>query len=126
MNRWVVAFGDGLVLVLFTLLGARAHGGSPDLGVLVRTALPLILSWAVLSSILRTYRRPVRTGWLGAWLVAVLLGVLLRQVVLGRPVLSWSTATFVLVSLGGTGVLLMGWRAFAAYLEARLGPVGGP
>ncbi|MCS7173658.1 MAG: DUF3054 domain-containing protein [Armatimonadetes bacterium] len=119
MSRWTLALGDGLVLVVFTLLGVRAHGGIPDLDALLRTALPFLLSWAATSGVLGTYRRPVRAGWLGAWPLGILLGVLARQALLGRPLWSSSTATFALVSLVVTGVLLFAWRSVAATWEAR-------
>ncbi|MDR7416013.1 MAG: DUF3054 domain-containing protein [Armatimonadota bacterium] len=119
MSRFALALGDGVVLVLFTLLGVRAHGGIPDPDRLLRTAVPLLLSWAAASWALGTYRRPVRTGWLGAWPVGILAGVFLRQALLGRPLWSTGTATFALVSLGVTGVLLAAWRFAAAAWEAR-------
>ncbi len=114
-----VACGDGLVLVLFTLLGARVHGTGIASEALLRTALPLVLSWAVMSWALGTYRRPVRTGWLGAWPLGILVGVLLRQVMMDRPVLSSGTGTFALVSLVVTGLLLFAWRSVAAAWEGR-------
>ncbi|MDR5710101.1 MAG: DUF3054 domain-containing protein [Armatimonadota bacterium] len=120
MSRLVVALGDGLVLVVFTLLGVRAHGGVPDLNALLRTAFPLLLSWAAVSGVLGTYRRPVRTGWLGAWPLGILLGVLVRQALLGRPLLDSGTPTFALVSLLVTGALLFAWRSVAAAWEARM------
>jgi len=120
MSRFALALGDGLVLLLFTLLGVRAHGGVPDSDALLRTGLPFLLSWAVVSRVLETYRRSVRTGWLGAWPVGILVGVLVRQVFLGRPLLSAGTATFALVSLLVTGLLLLGWRSGAAAWEARM------
>ncbi len=118
MSRFALALGDGLVLVLFTLLGVRAHGGAPDPEAILRTAAPLLLSWAAVSGVLGTYRRPVRTGWLGAWPVGILVGVLLRQMLLGRSLLSAGTATFALVSLLVTGALLFAWRSVAAAWEA--------
>ncbi len=39
---------------------------------------------------------------------------------LGRPLLSAGTATFALVSLLATGLLLLGWRSGAAAWEARM------
>ncbi len=119
MSRWVVALGDGLVLVLFTVLGVRVHGGVLELDAFLRTALPLLLCWAAVSLLLGNYRRPVRTGWLGSWPVGILVGVLLRQALLGRPVWSAGTGTFALVSLLVTGVLLVAWRSVAATWEAR-------
>lgn len=119
MSRFALALGDGFVLVLFTLLGVQAHGGVPDPDALLRTAVPLLFSWAAASWALGTYRRPVRTGWLGAWPVGILVGVLLRQGLVGRPLLSAGTGTFALVSLLVTGVLLFAWRSVAAAWEAR-------
>lgn len=117
-RRGILIAGDGVVLVLFALLGGWVHG-TADPAVLLRTALPLLLAWAAASWAFGTYRRPIRTGWIGAWPVGILVGVLIRQVLVGRPLMSASTATFALVSLGVTGGLFVAWRAVAAVLEAR-------
>lgn len=115
MHRRQFLVVDLLALGLFSVVGAFFHGGSPDLAVVVRTFLPLALSWLAVASWVGTYRDASWKTLALTWAVAVPAGVLLRQLVLGR-LTSPGTWTFLLVGTAMGGVFLV-----TARLLVRLG-----
>jgi hypothetical protein len=112
---WLI--GDVLALSAFVFIGQLDHG-------LVDAANPL---WGVLEQVLIFGAPWLAAGlWLGAfrfdagnartflarslntWLVAALLGLLLRSYVLGRAVVP---TAFISATLFFGGVFVLGWRA---------------
>jgi hypothetical protein len=113
-----LAYGDAASLLVFTVLGLRFHNIALGPGEILRTVAPLWLAWFAAAWALCTYRRPAAWRLLLTWVVAVPVGLALRQLWLGRP-FGPSFAIFVGVALGLTLVCLLVWRAIAMGLRVR-------
>lgn len=106
---------DLLALGLFSLVGASFHGRAPDLAVVVRTFLPLALSWLAVAFWVGTYREASWRTFALTWVVAVPAGILVRQLLLGR-LTSSGTWIFLVV-----GTVMSGAFLAAGRLLVRLG-----
>ncbi len=103
--RYRLAVADLLALLGFSVAGATFHGVEVGWDVLLRTFLPLAVSWLCVAGALGTYRKG---GWrllVATWAVAVPAGLLLRQALLGR-LASPGTWPFLLVGTPVSGLLL--------------------
>jgi hypothetical protein len=116
-------FGDGLVLLAFSLGGMAFHHvpGNPVVE-LIRIGLPFAIGYFLMAHLLGGTRwdasgRKFAGRTLGSWLVGIGLGVLLRVVVEGRPPI----LSFVLVTFAFTGTLFVLWHG-AYWWVRRLGP----
>lgn len=117
------AAGDLLGLLLFSVLGAAFHGVGLDTGLVVRTFLPLAFSWLGVASAVGTYRS---VGWKSfgiTWLLAVPLGIVVRQLLLGR-LASPGTWTFLLVGTVTSGAVLALVRLAVDRWHRASGPRG--
>ena len=90
------------------------------------TAAPFLAAWFVVAAALGVYRpaeQPLplpallRRGAL-AWILACPLGLLIRALVLRRPI----PPTFAIITFTFNLVLLLGWRVVAALVLARFAP----
>jgi hypothetical protein len=115
--RWLSS-GDAAALLVFTVLGRRFHNMALGTEEILRTAVPLWLAWFAVAGALGTYRRPAAARFLLTWLVAVPVGLALRQLWLGRP-FGPGFPIFVGVALGLTLVCLLAWRLVAMALRVR-------
>lgn len=101
------------MLIAFSVGGMSFHDTQgPWLLEFFRIGWPFFVGYGLSALLLGAWRVPdfgrnyFRSGTL-AWLVGISLGMLLRIVATGRvPITS-----FIFVTLGFTGVLLLGWRA---------------
>ena len=120
-----LAVGDIGLITLFVVLGELQHGYDilAETGRVIGTALPFFIGWALVSIPAGVYapatrlsvRRAVSRTAL-AWVGAALVGQALRA----TPIFHGGFALpFALVSLGVGIVLLVPWRALAAFLSAR-------
>ena len=76
---------DGIALTAFVVVGVIQHDEGLALRGLLRTGLPLLVTWYLVTLIVGTYRRP---GWatvLLTWAIAVPAGLVVRSVVRGGP-----------------------------------------
>ncbi|KDP41580.1 hypothetical protein JCGZ_15987 [Jatropha curcas] len=120
LDKWgrmaLFAGGDVLALLLFSAIGRFSHGYSVfDLDTL-RTADPFIAGWFLGAYFLGGYGEDGR-GMNGiskaivaaakSWALGIPLGVIIRAVSSGHI----PPYTFILVTMGSTAVLLIGWRA---------------
>ena len=107
---------DVAAVLAFVVAGRRTHGGGDVTGV-AEAAWPFLLALAAGWLAARAWRAPsavLRTG-VPVWVVTVALGMLLRRLA------GDGTATaFVVVATAALGVLLLGWRAVAGALAARM------
>jgi len=110
---------DLLALLVFSVAGARLHGSELGCELLARTFLPLCVSWGLAASVLGTYRTGAWTTFLATWLLAIPLGILLRQALLGR-LAGPGTWAFLVVGTAASGVLLALAR-LVAWRHARPG-----
>ncbi len=103
--RGRLAVADLVALLGFSVAGAAFHGVEVSWDVVLRTFLPLAASWLSAAALLGTYRRG---GWpvlAATWAMAVPVGILLRQALLGR-LASPGTWPFLLVGTAVSGLLL--------------------
>jgi len=121
----VLIAGDVAALIAFAVMGRGSHGvatGLAAVGEMLRTAAPFIIGWLAVAPWLGAFR-PAATRGLApmlrttaiAWLPALLAGALLRALLLGR----FSPWSFYVVTFIVGLLLLGGWRAVFAWLEAR-------
>ncbi|KAH7567563.1 hypothetical protein JRO89_XS07G0093300 [Xanthoceras sorbifolium] len=122
INKWgrvsLLAGGDVLALVLFSAIGRFNHGFSVFDIETLRTADPFIAGMLmVLKCLLSWGLREDGRGMSGlskavvaaakSWALGIPLGLVIRAVTSGHI----PQYTFVLVTMGSTAVLLIGWRA---------------
>jgi hypothetical protein len=113
--RWL-PWGDAASLIGFTVLGLRFHSIALSPYGVLQTAAPLIAAWFLFARVLRTYGKPGVWRFLATWVLAVPVGLAVRQVWLARP---FGPSFLVFLAVGGTfTLLLLGlWRALAAGLR---------
>lgn len=103
-------------ILIFVAIGRRNHGEGVTLGGVAWTALPFLVGLVLAWVIYRAWRTPtaiIPTG-VSLWLSTIAIGMGLRAGI-GEGI-AWS---FILVATLATGVLLLGWRAAAAFAARR-------
>ncbi len=125
MPLWAAAGLDAALVLVFAAVGRASHWGhlplagdqgSPVLGVL-STAWPFLVGAAVGWALVwvRSHRWPTSVGpGIPVVVCAVVVGMLLRAVTGAGTALP-----FILVATVVLAVLLLGWRAVAAWLSTR-------
>ena len=108
---------DVCCVLVFVIIGRASHG--EGLAGIASTAWPFLagLAGGWLATAGRAWRQPFRLwpAGVGAWLGAVILGMLLR-VVSGQG----TAPAFVVVALAFLGLFLLGWRLLAqAVIRSR-------
>lgn len=116
-----LALGDVLLILAFVVAGEVRHDVDPlaRSGVVLDTALPFLVGWFAAALVAGLYRRDwtpravaVRTA--GAWVGAAVVALALRA----TPLFHGDFAVaFLLVSVGVGLLLLVPWRAAAAYRD---------
>ncbi|MCS6888660.1 MAG: DUF3054 domain-containing protein [Chloroflexus sp.] len=115
--------GDAVVFLAFALLGRSSHGLVDENPLLasVRVALPFFIGWLLIAPWFGLFRwqPPVRMAGLtlGAWLIALPVGLGLRWWQLGRS----SPLSFALVTFLTVAALLLIWRGAYSWWLARRG-----
>ncbi|KAL7175710.1 hypothetical protein ACSBR2_029322 [Camellia fascicularis] len=127
-NKWgpvaLLAGGDVLALLLFSAIGRFSHGFSVFDTETLRTADPFIAGWFLSAYFLGGYGEDGRgmNGWSKAviaaaksWSLGIPVGLIVRATAVGRI----PQPNFILVTMGSTAVLLIGWRAllFSIFLK---------
>ena len=94
-------------MLLFVAVGRRNHDESTGVSGIVEVALPFLIALVCSWVVSRAWRKPDATkNGVVIWLVTVVLGLLLRNLIFDR-----GTATpFVIVATVVLGVLLVGRR----------------
>ncbi|KAK2660085.1 hypothetical protein Ddye_006618 [Dipteronia dyeriana] len=120
INKWgrvaLLSGGDVLALFLFSAIGRFNHGFSVFDIETLRTADPFIAGWFLSAYFLGGYAEDGR-GMNGlskaviaaakSWALGIPLGLVIRAVTSGHI----PPYAFILVTMGSTAVLLIGWRA---------------
>lgn len=78
-----LAWVDGIAILLFVVIGGDIHGGVRSAGVL-RTALFLLIPWYAAAAFFGLYREPSWPIFLRTWGAGVPIGIILRQIWVGR------------------------------------------
>lgn len=122
MRNAVALVLDSALICLFAAVGRRNHGETSALLGVVDTAWPFLAGMATgwLVSLLTLRRAPLtaRDG-IPVWVCAVAIGMLLR-----RATQAGTAVSFVVVATVALGVLLLGWRAVAAFATRQRHPEG--
>ncbi|KAL1540294.1 hypothetical protein AAHA92_24665 [Salvia divinorum] len=112
----VLAGGDVAMLLLFAAIGRSSHGLSVFDFETFKTADPFIAGWFLSAYFLGGYSKEGRgkNGLQSAvvaaaksWSLGIPLGIIIRALSIGHP----PPTNFMLVTMGSTAVLLIGWRA---------------
>jgi hypothetical protein len=105
-------------------IGLLSHHDGISLRGYARDALPFLGCWFAAALAFRLYTR--RGAWrlAATWAVGVPAAVLVRALVLGRP-LGGKEGAFLIVSLATVGVFVLGFRRTLRQLE-RQGLLGPP
>jgi hypothetical protein len=108
---------DCCCVLMFVVIGRASHTKGESLSGIASTAWPFLAGLAAGWIAARTWRRPLLLwpGGVGAWLGAVVLGMVLR-VVAGQG----TAFAFVFVALVFLGLFLLGWRMLARLPLARV------
>lgn len=119
-SKWsriaLLAGGDVLALLLFSAIGRFSHGFPVFDAETLRTADPFIAGWFLSAYFLGGYGEDGRgiNGYSNAviaaaksWALGIPVGVGIRSLTNGHL----PPANFILVTMGSTAVLLIGWRA---------------
>lgn len=115
--RPAVAMADGLALVAFVLVGVMNHDGVVTLGLVARTAIPLLAAWYAFGAVLGAYRRPGLRTLLSTWIAAVPTAVVVRSLIARGP---WGVDLFVFL-----GVALAFTLTFVLAVRLLVGAVTG-
>jgi Protein of unknown function (DUF3054) len=112
---------DVCCVLAFVVIGRASHHDGESAAGLARTAWPFLAGLGAGLLVTRAWRRPeaIIPAGLGAWLGAVIVGMILR-VVAGQG----TAPAFIAVALAFLGLFLLGWRAVAAGLRQVRRPRG--
>ncbi|KAA8538264.1 hypothetical protein F0562_027913 [Nyssa sinensis] len=120
LNKWgrvaLLAGGDVLALLLFSAIGRFSHGFSVFDTETLRTADPFIAGWFLGAYFLGGFGEDGR-GMNGpskaviaagkSWFLGIPVGLVIRSLTVGHI----PPPNFILVTMGSTALLLVGWRA---------------
>ncbi|GER37484.1 hypothetical protein STAS_13896 [Striga asiatica] len=120
LSKWgpvaLLAGGDVAALLLFSAIGRFSHGFSVFDIETFRTADPFIAGWFLSAYFLGGYGEEGRGKnglWKAvlaaakSWSLGIPLGLIIRAVTIGHT----PPTNFILVTMGSTAVLLVGWRS---------------
>ncbi len=116
-----LAVVDALALLAFVAVGLRSHRVGAIVEVAARNAVPLVVTWIVVSVAIGTYRRRDLSSLVSTWAIAVPAALLVRTWWVGSPQ-GGRIAVFVAVGLSFTLLFVMIGRAAVAVL-GRTRPV---
>lgn len=81
----VLAVADGLALLAFVAVGLRSHRLGAVAEVAARNAVPLAVTWILVSALVATYRRRDVASLVITWAIAVPVALLVRTWWVGSP-----------------------------------------
>lgn len=109
----MLAVGDVLSLVGFTVIGLLRHEGGVTVSGVLEVVIPIVAVGVVAALLFGTYRRPGLATLLPAWLISVPAGLLIRKALFHTPATWGSLSVFVAVALAFTLLFLLALRAAA-------------
>lgn len=120
IQKWgkvaLLAGGDVLAILIFSAIGRLSHGFSVFDTETLRTADPFIAGWFLSAYFLGGYGEDGRglngqnnavMAAVKSWALGIPLGIFIRSTNVGHM----PPTNFILVTMGSTAVLLIGWRA---------------
>ena len=81
----VLAVADGLALLAFVAVGLRSHRLGAIAEIAARNAVPLAVTWTVVSAVVATYRRRDVASLMITWAITVPVALLVRTWWVGSP-----------------------------------------
>jgi hypothetical protein len=111
----VLAIGDVVTLLVFTLIGLANHKEGITGASVLKIMGPLVIVGAISAWVSGTYSRPGIRTLIPAWLVTVPVAIFIRKALFHTPETWGSTIIFIGVALAFTLLFLLAWR-----LSARL------
>jgi len=117
-----VALGEIIVFTLFVILGNYEHGWVSIPQSFIRTALPFLICWFVISPWLGSYKMSTvyglkQTIWRIPliWTLCGLIAIIARFVLTDRPLV----ISFIVVSIAVQGLAIIAWRALFMVITLR-------
>src|SRR3954467_10026088 len=115
VRRALIALvADIVCVIVFATIGRRSHAEGLTVSGIAQTAWPFLAGTAVGWLLIGGWRRPftvIPTG-VTVWVCTVVGGMLLR-----KATSAGVSTSFVVVASVATAVLLLGWRAAAAFFR---------
>lgn len=107
-------FTDVLCVIVFATVGRRSHAEGLTVTGIAQTAWPFLVGTGVGWLLIGWWRRPFTVLPVGVvvWVCTVVVGMVLR-----KATSAGVSASFVVVASVSTAVLLLGWRAAAAFFR---------
>jgi hypothetical protein len=116
--RWGWMAIDALAIGLFVLTGLRSHGTLDEFG-LQRNLPAFLVGWFVAALLAGVYRaQPAKWSLPIAWAMGVTLGIMLRNLLIGRGLLGAISPVFWVISLAGVA-MFTGLPRMVAYWARR-------
>ena len=116
--RWGWIAIDALAIGLFVLTGLRSHGTLDEFG-LQRNLPAFLVGWFVAAIVSGVYRaQPAKWSLPIAWAMGVTLGIMLRNLLIGRGLFGTISPVFWVISLAGVA-LFTGLPRMVAYWARR-------
>lgn len=115
------AVADGLALLAFVAVGLRSHRLGAIGEIAARNAVPVAVTWSLVSVVVATYRRRDVASLVTTWAIAVPVALLVRTWWVGSPQ-GARIAVFLVVGLVFTALFLLGGRG-VVWAVTRSGPV---
>jgi hypothetical protein len=110
----IAVLADIVCVIVFCAIGRRSHAEGLTVAGVAQTAWPFLTGAALGWLLIRGWRRPftvIPTG-VTVWVCTVVGGMLLR-----KATSEGVSTSFVAVASVSTAVLLLGWRAAAAFFR---------
>ena len=117
----IVALGEICVFTLFVILGKFEHGVTIRQS-FIRTALPFLICWFVISPWLGSYKMSTvyglkQTIWRIPliWILCGFIAIIARFILTDRPLV----ISFIVVSIAVQGLAIIAWRALFMAITLR-------
>ena len=117
-DNLLLPLGDGVVFLVFTVVGLTSHKDTFTPYHFLRNFIPLTLSWFLVAVILDTYGKGGVLRVAANWLIGVAAGVAVRVWWVGSPN-GKDLWIFLTVALLTNGAFLLVWRLAASRLLPR-------
>jgi hypothetical protein len=110
--------GDLLVLLIFTWVGRRSHTlPLMDIRAFLMTAAPFMIGWFLIAPWFGLFNANVSQNWrklaprlLLAWIIGGPLALILRALLLGRPIPAGIPLSFAVAALTFSTLFMLAWR----------------
>jgi len=116
-NKFILIAGDFIVLLLFVLVGRGSHSMSADIPAIMMTAAPFLFGWFVITPWFGLFNADVSLNWRAllprliiGWAIGGALALVLRTLLLGRPVPAGIIPSFAVAAMGFSTLFMLIWR----------------